>query len=76
MGTHRYYAWCILPLLSILLLVTFSTVALAELVVEFPDPGLEAAIWEAISKPTGDICDSDLVGLTTRICPGWSIAAT
>ena len=27
-------------------------------------PGLEAAIREAIGKPTGDIYDSDLVGLS------------
>jgi len=35
-----------------------------SVVVSFPDPGLEAAIRDAISKPTGDIYDSDLVGLT------------
>jgi Leucine-rich repeat (LRR) protein len=34
-------------------------------VVTFPDPNLEAAIREAIGKPTGDIYQSDLVGLTT-----------
>jgi len=33
-------------------------------VVHFPDPNLEQAIREAINKPTGDIYDSDLVGLT------------
>lgn len=32
-------------------------------VVFFPDPGLEAAVREAIAKPTGDILASDLVGL-------------
>ena len=32
-------------------------------VVEFPDPGLEAAIRGAIGKTTGDIFDSDLIGL-------------
>lgn len=31
-------------------------------VVEFPDANLEAVIREAISKPTGDILRSDLVG--------------
>ena len=33
-------------------------------VVAFPDPNLEAAIREAIGKPTGDIYESDLEGLT------------
>ena len=35
-----------------------------EEVVTFPDPHLEAAIREAINKPTGDIYPSDLAGLT------------
>jgi parallel beta-helix repeat protein len=34
-------------------------------VVTFPDPNLEAAIRDAIGKPTGDIYQSDLEGLTT-----------
>jgi hypothetical protein len=33
-------------------------------VVNFPDPGLEAAIRNEIEKPTGDIYDTDLIGLT------------
>jgi len=33
--------------------------------VDFPDPNLEAAIREAIGKPTGPIYPSDLVGLTS-----------
>ena len=33
-------------------------------VVDFSDPGLEAAIRDAISKPTGDILDTDLLELT------------
>ena len=36
-----------------------------EEAVTFPDPNLEAAIREAISKPTGDIYQSDLDGLTS-----------
>ena len=39
-------------------------VAIGCEVVTFPDPNLEAAIREAIDKPTGDICQSDLDGLT------------
>ena len=36
----------------------------ASVVVNFPDPGLEAAIRDAIGTPTGDILDTDLIGLT------------
>ena len=35
-----------------------------DAIVHFPDPNLEAAIREAIGKPTGNIYQSDLVGLT------------
>jgi large repetitive protein len=34
------------------------------LVVHFPDPNLEAAVRNAIGKPTGEILTTDLVGLT------------
>jgi len=37
----------------------------ADEVVTFPDPNLETAIREAINKPTGDIYQSDLDGLTS-----------
>ena len=40
------------------------TATFTEIVVIFPDPNLEAAIRETIGKPTGDIYQSDLVGLT------------
>ncbi|MCC6489217.1 MAG: SBBP repeat-containing protein, partial [Candidatus Hydrogenedentes bacterium] len=43
------------------------------LVVTFPDPNLEAAIREAIGKPTGHIYDTDLVGLTTLNASGRGI---
>jgi hypothetical protein len=33
-------------------------------VVTFPDPALEAAVRDAIAKPTGNIYQSDLIGLT------------
>jgi len=41
--------------------------SLLEEAVEFPDPNLEAAIREAIGKPTGDIYPSDLAGLTLLV---------
>jgi Leucine-rich repeat (LRR) protein len=43
-------------------------------VVNFPDPGLEAAIREAIAKPVGDIYDTDLIGLTTLDAQSRGIA--
>ena len=52
-------------LICLVAVAAFSMAALADAVVTFPDPGLEAAIREAIVKPTGDILESDLVGLTT-----------
>jgi len=43
-------------------------------IVNFPDPGLEAAIRSAIGKPTGDIWNTDLVGLTHLNAIGQSIS--
>ncbi len=43
-------------------------------VVAFPDPKLEAVIRQAIHKPTGDILDSDLLGLETLNAPSAGIA--
>jgi len=37
----------------------------SAIVVNFPDPGLEAAIRRALEKPTGDIHNADLIGLTS-----------
>jgi len=42
--------------------------------VVFPDANLEAAIREAIGKPTGNICPSDLEGLTILNARSESIA--
>lgn len=39
----------------------------------FPDHVLEAAIRDAISKPSGPICDSDLINLTLLNAPGVGI---
>jgi internalin A len=52
-------------LVSLLALVFPSSIGRADTVVNFPDPGLQAAVRQAIGKPTGDIYQSDLVGLTT-----------
>jgi Leucine-rich repeat (LRR) protein len=43
-------------------------------VVPFPDPNLEAAIRDAISKPTGDIYQSDLDALTSLSASWQDIA--
>ena len=42
-------------------------------VVTFPDPGLEAAIRDAIDKPAGDIYNSDLETLTYLHAGGMNI---
>jgi hypothetical protein len=54
-------------------LVTLSSPVLADdPVVTFPDAKLDAAIREAIGKPTGDIYQSDLAGLTNFSASGVS----
>jgi len=45
----------------------------AQTVVNFPDPGLEAAIRDEISKPTGDIYDTDLDGVFLLYADGRGI---
>jgi hypothetical protein len=45
----------------------------SAIVVNFPDPGLEAAIRAAIGKPTGDIHDTDLIGLTSLNAGAYGI---
>ena len=42
-------------------------------VVDFPDSGLETAVRDAIGKPTGDICDWDLIGLSGLNAGGRSV---
>ncbi|MDD4606867.1 MAG: leucine-rich repeat domain-containing protein, partial [Patescibacteria group bacterium] len=43
-------------------------------VITFPDANLEAAVRDAIAKPTGDIYDTDVNGLTTFDASGRSIS--
>ena len=50
--------------LALSVLAALLSIPVSAGVVNFPDPGLEAAIRDAIAKPTGDILDSDLLGLT------------
>ena len=46
-------------------------------VVDFSDPGLEAAIREAISKPTGDILDTDSTIIRMMaVCPVSEVASS
>jgi len=61
--------------LALGVLVAMVSVPASAVVVNFPDPGLEAAIRDAIGKPTGDIHDSDLVELTWLGASSRSIAA-
>ncbi|MCK5585984.1 hypothetical protein KAJ02_07920, partial [Candidatus Bipolaricaulota bacterium] len=53
-----------LPVAVGVLVAIFSVLAAANTVVDFPDPGLEEAIRAATWNPTGDIYDTDLIGLT------------
>ena len=45
-------------------LVPVVSLPVSAVVVNFPDPGLEATVRGAIGEPTRDIHDTDLVGLT------------
>ena len=49
--------------LACLACLCLSVPGRADVVVNFPDPHLEAIIREAINKPEGDILDTDLVGV-------------
>jgi len=57
-------------IISVLLLylVLYNVIGLVSgavpVTVDFPDPYLEAAVREALGKPSGDITDEDMAGLT------------
>jgi len=44
--------------------IAINSIPVLAGVVDFSDPGLEAAVRKAICKPTGDILDTDLLELT------------
>lgn len=50
----------VIVLLSLLMALIPVSVVNADTVVNFPDPNLEAAVRQAIGKPTGPILQSDL----------------
>lgn len=52
----------LLTAVAFVLAVSLGSKASAA-IVNIPDPGLEAAIRDALSKPAGDITDTDLAGL-------------
>ena len=56
-----------LACLVVVAMLAVPGVAVADEVVTFPDANLEAAIRDAIPKPTGDIYQSDLDGLTELV---------
>jgi hypothetical protein len=56
------------------LIALVSLVSMADSVMIFADGDLEAVIREAIDKPTGDIYESDLAGLTTLDAEGGSVS--
>jgi internalin A len=59
--------------LALGILVAMVSFPVFAAVVNFSDPGLEAAIRDAIGKPTGDIHDADLIELTLLDARGRSI---
>jgi formylglycine-generating enzyme required for sulfatase activity len=52
-----------LLVLTVLVLAGFAAPAVAQ-VVSIPDPGLNAAVREALQKPTGPLTEQDLLSLT------------
>jgi Leucine-rich repeat (LRR) protein len=73
LGLSHYLVLAIV-LASLLTLLIPVSVVNGDSVVTFPDPNLEAAIREAVGKPTGDIYQSDLDGLSTLIARDRAIA--
>lgn len=69
--THGQRIWA--TLYAVVVAIVALHGACEDVVVVFPDPNLEAAIREAISKPTGDILDNDLLGMTELVAPLRSI---
>ena len=63
-GLSRYLILTIV-LASLLVLLIPVSVVMADDVVTFPDPNLQAAIRQALGQPTGNIYQSDLDGLTS-----------
>jgi Leucine-rich repeat (LRR) protein/murein DD-endopeptidase MepM/ murein hydrolase activator NlpD len=68
---HLVLAIVLVTLLALLIPVS---VARADDVVTFPDSNLEAAIRQAIGKPSGDIYQSDLALLTTLNASSHNVA--
>ena len=63
-GMNSTGSAAIAVVLTLGIFVAMVSVSVSAIVVNFPDPGLEAAIRNAIGKPTGDIHDTDLLELT------------
>jgi internalin A len=71
-GLSKYLALAIV-LVSLLTLLIPASLVRADTVVVFPDLNLEAAIRQAIEKPTGDIYESNLATLTDLDANGRGI---
>jgi hypothetical protein len=63
-------------LVCLLVSIFPGSIAMADTVVNFPDPILKEAIWLQLGRtpPAGDIYQSDLVGLTTLVRDHGGIA--
>ena len=62
--TRAILAVCKVNLFVVMFFLMMSGSALGQVVVTFSDPNLEAKIRYSISKPNGDILDTDLTDLT------------
>ena len=49
--------------------------ARAQVVVNFPDSNLELCVRDALGIPTGDILNTDLIGLTSLTCESSGIVS-
>ncbi len=59
------------PLFLALLVRTSFTASLMAQEVSVPDPGLNAAIREALQKPNGPLTEQDVLGLTLLVSHGF-----
>ncbi len=60
--------------LSLLILVSFAASSLAQ-EVSIPDPGLNAAVREALQIPTGPLTEQDMLNLTVLEARGRNVSS-
>ncbi len=68
LGSVHYYV-----AILIISMIGFKSNAYSQQAIEFADPNLQAAIREALSKPTGDITEADMLTLESLIAENRNI---